>query len=107
MKVQIGSLTYQVMDAEVALSPEGDEVFGSTHHGPGEIHIARTIHGEEISPTVRQDTLMHEILHACYFAAGSPLDDQEELAVTTLSLRLLEALQGNPELVARLVTPHE
>jgi hypothetical protein len=56
---------------------------------------------------LERETLLHEILHACYATAGLPLDhakpdDIEEVSVTALSPWLLVILRANPDLVAYL-----
>lgn len=54
------------------------------------------------------DTLLHEVMHACYNTAGVALDgydDQEEGHIATLTPWLLLAMRDNPDLVSYLLDP--
>lgn len=50
-----------------------------------------------------RDTLLHEVLHACLFAAaGGMTTDEEERLVASLTPVLLDTLRRNPGLLAFL-----
>lgn len=72
-----------------------------------------TFHGEsqriEVSPhqgaDSQADTVLHEVLHACFHVAGLRKDfpePKEERLVSALSSLLLDTLRRNPQLVAYL-----
>lgn len=57
------------------------------------------------SADLKREKLLHEVLHAAFFAAGGfpgGDDEQEEAVVRTLSPLLIEVLRDNPALVAYL-----
>lgn len=56
---------------------------------------------------LERETLMHEVLHACYRTAG--IDStiaREEQIVSGVSPFLLDALRRSPDLAAYLLAPH-
>lgn len=64
------------------------------------------IEGAGAGPTVRANTLLHEVMHACLAMAGITdvlTDEDEERVVRRLSPLLLQALRDNPGLVTYLV----
>jgi hypothetical protein len=56
------------------------------------------------SLNLERETLLHEVLHACFFATSVPLDEEcEEQFVAVVAPRLLGALRGNPAIVRYLL----
>lgn len=85
--------------------------FSGGHGVGGEYH--RMKHGKpaiviDSSMTSRatRGTLLHELLHHCMERGGSPLSRlEEERVLDCIDAWLLEALRGNPDLVAYLMAP--
>ena len=48
------------------------------------------------------NTLLHEVLHACFDVAAIEGDDPEERTVTSLANVLAQVIRDNPDLVAYL-----
>jgi cob(I)alamin adenosyltransferase len=57
-----------------------------------------TIHGVDKAA----NTLIHEVLHACFDVAGIADEDAEERTVTHLANALTQVIRDNPDLVAYL-----
>lgn len=60
-------------------------------------HVIR-LRGNFPSPQMMVDTVLHELLHACWFTGGLGKKVGEERAVNTLSTQLTQVLRDNPEL---------
>lgn len=89
--VRVGPFTYRI-----AVTPDIDE-FGHTANDVHRISI-----NVDQSTVSMKDTLLHEVLHACFFTVN--LRDQvdyeaEERIVRRLSTILLQVLRSNPKLV--------
>lgn len=81
-----------------------EELFGTTTLKTATITIAH-----DLDAIIERETLLHEVLHACYAVAGNPHHlltgkgmDHEEVAVATLSPTLFGVLRANPALVSYL-----
>lgn len=68
----------------------------------------------DIAPQVQRDTLIHELLHACFAIQGFPpmkdmdeKEDQEEWVVKNLTSVLHAVIRDNPELIAYLTLGDE
>lgn len=106
-KIHVGPLIYRVslsladwkkLNAE---DMDGDDVdaWGYTHHSTSTILI-----NPDCNQALRRVVLLHEILHACAFAAGA-LDTRkrpEEEWVVMATAPLLDALRRTPGLAAYL-----
>lgn len=53
---------------------------------------------DNLSPTRLRDILLHEILHAIWWAYRLADEDKEERTVTTLATGLAQVLRDNPKL---------
>jgi len=109
--VKVGPFVYSI-----ALKPhdEMQKIEGSERQLMGHCdHLRLAIMlRNDMAPGAIAEVLLHEILHACYNAAGSPIEaanttgmdncDIEELAVTTVSPSLLQVLRANPSLLEYL-----
>lgn len=89
--VKVGPYTYRI-----AVTPDIDE-FGHTANDAHRIAI-----NVDQSAVSMKDTLLHEVLHACFFTVN--LRDQvdfetEERVVRRLATILLQVLRSNPKLV--------
>ena len=51
----------------------------------------------ELSPAVVMNTLIHEVMHVCYFVGSLDDSDEEERIVTTLANQYCGVLIDNPD----------
>jgi hypothetical protein len=51
----------------------------------------------DLKPLVVMNTLIHEVMHACFFMGGLSDDDDEERTVNTMSNQYCQVLRDNPE----------
>ena len=51
----------------------------------------------DLQPLVVMNTLVHELLHVCYFVGGLEDSDEEERTVNTLANVYTQVLRDNPE----------
>lgn len=94
--VRIGYRTYAVK----AISPiaaTSREMFGECDNCLGEIRIRA-----DLDPVKQANTLLHEVLHACWYVANVDDGDNQERTVTALANILTQVWRDNPELVAFL-----
>jgi hypothetical protein len=97
-KVVVGWRTYPIRELPLKQA-RADGVLGWHENYPNAIAV-RT---EEMSPADVADTLLHEILHACWWTGELPPKANEEKAVTVLAHGLLQVLRDNPAVVDFLV----
>ncbi len=102
MKADIGPYTYSIR-----FRKEPGKALGKNKGGLPKDLYGLTINGEQLiyisnrhSKKVQQDTLVHELLHAAWFASGlgSLHHPSEEETVSILAPMVLQALQSNQEL---------
>lgn len=110
--VRVAAYTYEVRYDEAAVSEaralELEPVMGHCNHETLRI----TVRGDVAEPNVQQ-ILLHEVLHACVWAAGSMVDlatkgdDPEEAAeeavIRTTAPVLWQVLRDNPGLLRYLL----
>ena len=64
-------------------------------------HYASTEHiiriNEDLSPIKMLNTLMHEVMHACYDIGGLTDEDEEERIVTIMANICTQVVRDNPE----------
>lgn len=96
MKIKIGYKTYTVQDMSVEeIHKTGN--YGDCQHSEEIININRTA-----SETEQLNTLLHEVLHGCFYVGGirhvnSLTLDQEESIVRVLANVFQEVLRENPK----------
>ncbi len=101
MRVEIGPYTFKV---KFVKRPEkrhgkkrikGLKLYGSTHPATQRIFIS-----SRSNKRVQQDTLIHELLHAVWFASGlhAVHEPDEEQCISMLAPLMLQALRSNEEL---------
>lgn len=96
-KVRVGQMTYSVEFVDDLTQVEdGRRLSGCLLHEEQRIFV-KTGDG----PDWTRDTLLHEVLHAAFFAAGVAGGDNE-LAVSRLTPVLLGFLRDNPKLITYL-----
>jgi hypothetical protein len=86
--------------------PDGD---GGQTHGAKASIVVREPEGQH--PIHAKEILLHEVLHACFYASGMTIegtlriqDDIEEHVVSRMSPVLLQVLRANPELAAYVMS---
>ncbi len=70
------------------------DVFGECDHPMGTIRIRA-----DIDPIKMANTMLHEVLHACFYIADLQDEDKEERTVTTLANQLSQVWRDNPALI--------
>lgn len=104
--VRVGAYTYRVVVGgreftrqETEELPDGTGFMYGRCDNPGGVIVLR----DGMAHDVTADTLLHELLHACYFTVGQPLKTEtEERAIAFVSATLLQVLRDNPGLVEYL-----
>jgi hypothetical protein len=92
-KLRVGGFFWRVLESEEAAI--AGNCFGETQYGNLTLIIDPTL-----NPQKRDQTLLHEILHACMWQSGleKRMRDQsvsEEDVVTALSMQLYQVLKDN------------
>jgi hypothetical protein len=88
-RLKIGHINFDVL--KYYFDQSEDFWYGKMEAPKAQICINPDLH-----PEVKQDTLMHEALHACFFVSGWH-PPQEERIVRTLSPLLCALIKDNPE----------
>jgi hypothetical protein len=106
-KVLVGGLVYRVKYDEASLKAAKARELEDLNGHCANDQLLITVDGSMAEPNVRE-ILLHEILHACHWAAGAPLtlmkeDDPEEGLVRVLSPRLMGVLRNNPDVLEYLL----
>ncbi len=99
--IQIGPFSYKVSFSELELfknADSGEKLFGMVSHEKQTIYLQPT-HASDI----KTDSLLHEVLHCCWFSAGLTDSNDEETIVRSLSTVLLDTLRRNEHLVKALI----
>lgn len=92
-KVRVGYRDYRV----AAMSPmesTGKDRFGECDNCAGAIGVR-----EDLAADKQVNTMVHELLHACWYVADLPRGKQERI-VTALANQLTQVWRDNPALVA-------
>lgn len=95
--MRIGAHEYKVAVVKDLTSAEGVALHGQLNDDDTLLELA-----QKQSRTKRQEILLHESLHGCFYGIPDWDEDLEEKFVTTLAPRLVQLLQDNPELVTYL-----
>lgn len=90
MQIQIGPLTYTVVEVE-ELANGTSELYGDINYGRCRIRIAAESDGQ-----MKLVTLWHEILHG--ILTGSAQTDHNEAHIDALAHGIIQVLCDNPEL---------
>jgi hypothetical protein len=100
--VVVGAHRYSVQELTLEHASDLDQ-YGLIEYKTQVIRLRRGCHPDGI-----RETLLHEILHACFREAGGPLKgDTEEKAIRALAANLLGVLRHNPALIAYLTGGEE
>lgn len=104
--VRIGAHVYRVTDDPEAWKAHEYEQKRSGLCGSSDHKICNIWINPELGPSQKKDTLLHECLHAMYYAAGMEQsvkglhEDMEEVFIVTLTPWIHSLLQQNPDLVS-------
>lgn len=108
--LKVGHTTYKIQwwSEKKWLKRDDPERSGSTWYGVAKIRLRLETSGHAIQEDALRETLLHEILHACWEQANlggrGKIEDNEleELIVASLSFPLITVLQENPDVVEYL-----
>lgn len=101
----IGHVTYTIQwlnekDWVKQHDPGKMGVFSAT---TADIFIRVEIDGDDVAENALRETLVHEILHGCWHHQNMegyvPSEEVQEWVVGTMSMSLIQVLQGNPDVV--------
>jgi len=90
-KLKIGYKTYKVVSQDASDIRRSRGGVGSCDHNTSLISVDTSISDE----TEQLNTLLHEILHACYCVGDLEGGESEEKVVSVLANVLLQVLQDN------------
>lgn len=96
-RIRVGYRNYRV-ETKTYAEYEEDGDLGNCDREQGVI----TLCNEGLPPEVVLDTLIHEVMHACWIAAGlheivEDKDSTEEIVVLTMASNLTQVFIDNPE----------
>lgn len=94
MHIQIGPLTYQVVEVPELASASGS-LYGDIDYGKCRIRICA-----ESDPQIKLVTLWHELLHGI-LAGAAHTEDHNEAHIDALAHGIVLALRDNPQLARR------
>jgi hypothetical protein len=91
--VQVGFKTYKIIEWHAAKATAANGM-GECDRFSLEIRIRTDLPLQQV-----QNTLLHEVLHACWDIAELDRTPSEEAVVTLLSTTLLKVAQDNPKVI--------
>ena len=100
-KVKVGCHTYAVVRLSSMMMPKTE---GGADWGCCEFRQRRLLIRKWLRRSTAQETLLHEVLHACTYPDMIAVTKTDEDFVTKLSTNLLEVIQDNPDLLEYLTT---
>lgn len=112
-QVIVGRMTYRVsVDPEEWHRLNNDGAINGRDHGASHHHRLLIVVNPTDHPHQQADTLMHEIMHCCWFvgcldtaAAVEAVNEREEKIIGQLTPWLVLVLAQNPDVVAFLQNP--
>lgn len=91
--VKIGVLNYEIVQGTALSNTKEEWQLGEISYGESRIYL-----DDNLSPQVRKQTLMHEIVHGMLNEIGHEAEREDEGLVNGLANQILMLLQSNPEL---------
>lgn len=91
IRVGYRTFTTEIMTPRQA---EARNAYGECDNAQGIIRI-----WADLDPVKSADTMIHEVLHACYCIAALEDEDKEERIVRTLAHQLAQVWRDNPALI--------
>ena len=103
LRVTVGATTYTIVQDQAAMD-ERRRATGRDAVGRVDATTQQIFVSPSGGPDYQADTLLHEVLHCVWIAAGDRRDKVDnETAIAALTPGLLATLRQNPELVACLL----
>lgn len=87
-KVLIAGVEYQVNEVDTVIIDGSTNYAGSCDYVCSEIQLLKNL-----SKTKKEQTLIHEILHACFHEAG--FNEQDEDVINRVSIVLYQVIKDN------------
>lgn len=101
-KVKVGTLTFVIIEEDLNRGYP-IKLYGETDRVGAKILLQ-----PDVADTLKSDTLMHEIIHAVWLAAGIQMDEKEEEdIVARIAPLLLMTLRENPSILTYLLDGHK
>lgn len=97
--VRVGYRDYKVIVFPASES-RAEQCLGRCDNHRGQIKVDETIIAEE--PAQAANTLLHEIIHACWYVGDIENDDKQEKTVSVLTNQLGCVWRDNPDVIAYL-----
>lgn len=92
--IQIGVLSYDIVQGKALRDVSEEWQLGEINYGEAKIHL-----DDDLTPQVRKQTLMHEIVHGMLNEIGHEEARDDEGLVNGLANQLIMLLQNNPDFV--------
>ncbi len=87
-KIIVAGIEYEVEEVEMVIVNDNINYAGSCSEANSEIKLLKSL-----SKTKKEQTLVHEILHACFYEAG--FDEHDEDVINRVSNVLYQVLKDN------------
>ena len=87
-KVIVSGVEYQVKEVDLVVVGDSTSYIGSCDYMSSEIQVIKGL-----TKTRKEQTLVHEILHACFHEAG--FNEQDEDVVNRVGIVLYQVLKDN------------
>ena len=102
--VRVGAYTFSIELDENRVNSQRVKENDSHLVGHIDLHAQKISICPKQGPDALADTVLHEMLHACFMVSGAPgSSEKEEKIVSILTPILLDTLRRNPDLVDYLV----
>lgn len=87
-KINVAGIDYQVKEVDTVIIGDSTSYAGSCDYVKSEIQLLTSL-----SQTKKEQTLVHELLHACFNEAG--FNEHDEDLVNRVSIVLYQVLKDN------------
>ena len=94
--IRVGCYDIRIIAISPVEHPDNANDYGAFHPAEQEIRL----HPKFPTGALAVDTLLHELLHAAWFASANPRQCGEERAVSGLSPVLTQIIRDHPEILA-------
>lgn len=92
--VRVGPHVYEIVGMTRSES-ETRDVIGECDQDERKIYVRK-----DLPPHSLAETLLHEILHACWYAGSLEDTDAEERTVNVLAMQMAMVIRDNPKLMS-------
>lgn len=87
-KIIVAGIGYEITEVDTVVINGSTEYAGSIDYSNSEIELLKSL-----SKTKKEQTLVHEVLHACFHEAG--FNEQDEDVVNRVGIVLYQVLKDN------------